>query len=75
MNFVQDHYTSDCDLIPHCTDTTNGVTVVSFTSATHNVVNITIQQDRSIGVSTETHEDNIDTQFRIFKYVSMYYLL
>ncbi len=95
MYYTQDQYTSsDCDLIPHYTNTTDGVTVVSFTSATHDSAIITIQQDGHITVSTdnynnvdaiqfrfihtvvtETTGDNNDTQFGIYKKVSIMYLI
>ena len=58
MYCVQDQYTSDCDLIPQYTDVGNGETFVSFTSATHDCGSITVQQDRSITVSTKTVRDN-----------------
>ncbi len=64
MYYTQDQYTSDCDLIPHYTDTTNGVTVVSFTSATHNGGSIAIQQDGHITVSTDNNNNDDATQFR-----------
>lgn len=70
MHFVQGEDTSDCDLFPHYIDATDG-TVVSFTSATHNGGSITVQEDGSIGVSTEATEDNIDTQFKFTYIVSV----
>ena len=64
MFYIQDQYTSsDCNLIPHYTDTTDGVTFVSFTSATHDSASITIQQDGRITVSTKTTTDCDNTQF------------
>ncbi len=64
MYYTQDEYTSDCNLIPHYTDTTDGITFVSFTSATHDSASITIvQQDGRITVSTKTTTDCDNTQF------------
>ena len=63
MFYIQDQYTSnDCNLIPDYS-TTDGVTFVSFTSATHDSASITVQQDGHITVSTKTTRDCDNTQF------------
>ena len=88
MYCIQDQHTSDCNLIPHYTNTTDDGTVVSFTSATHNGGSITIQQDGHIIVSTDNNNNDdaiqfrfihtvvtetTDTQFGIYKKVSIMY--
>ena len=72
LYYIQDQYTSsDCDLIPHYTDTTDGITFVSFTSAKYRCATITMQPDSDdIIVSTETTDKH---QFRIISAVSVIY--
>ncbi len=71
MYYTQDEYTSDCNLIPHYTDTTDDITFVSFTSATHDSVIITIQQDGHITVSTDNNNNDDATQFRFVSILTM----
>ncbi len=69
MYCIQDQYTSDCNLIPHYTDAADGITFVSFTSATHDCGSITIQQDGHITVPTATTKDNNDDDAILFRFI------
>ncbi len=65
MYCIQDQYTSDCDLIPHYSTTPDGVSFVSFTSATHDRA-IRTEEDGHITVSTDNNNNDPSTQFRFY---------
>ncbi len=71
MYYTQAQYTSDCNLIPNYTDTTNDGTFVSFTSATHDCGSITIQQNGRITVSTDNNNNDDAIQFRLVSILTM----